>query len=178
MARFDFKLEDIEETTGSFEPIPPGEYTLYCKEAELKDTASGSGQYISAVFIVDGPEYKGRRLFHNFNIHNNSAKAEEIGRQQLAGWARACGKPNARDTDELLERKFQARVATEEGNGKYADKSVVKAFLQSNGAQSQPRPVTEKKEEPRREAHEEEPAPRKEPAPAPAKSGKKAPWDD
>lgn len=124
MAQFGFDISDVE-VNPSFELLPPGEYRLSCLEAEVKDTKRGDGQYISATFEVIG---KPGRIWHNFNIHNPNPKAEEIGRQQIAAWARSCGKPNARDTDELIECQFNAKVDVESREG-YSDKNVIKAFL-------------------------------------------------
>jgi len=123
MAIFGFDLDDVE--VFSFELLPPGEYRLSCSEADVKDTKRRDGQYISATFEVVG---KPGKIWHNFNIHNPNPKAEEIGRQQIAAWARACGKPNARDTDELLDLQFNAKIDIEKREG-YSDKNVIKAFL-------------------------------------------------
>ena len=98
MANFGFDLGGVDADaggSGNYEPIPDGEYQLMCEEAEQRQTKAGTGYYIRAKFRVLGPSSANRIIFMNFNTHNPSAKAEEIGRRQLAGWARACGQPNA-----------------------------------------------------------------------------------
>ena len=68
-------------------------------------------------------------LWQNFNINNPSEKAQKIGRQQLVAWATACGKPDADDTDKLLEKPFKASVVIEEGRNGYKASNKIKAFL-------------------------------------------------
>ena len=130
MARFDFDTKDFEtSTTGDYDVMPVGEYTLKATDSEMKETKKGDGAYLAVTFEVLGPTHAGRKVWQNFNIHNPSEKAQRIGREQVAGWARAAGKPNATDSDELLERKFQAKLGIEKGTGGYSDKNIIKAFL-------------------------------------------------
>ena len=170
MANFGFDLSGIDADaggSGNYEPIPDGEYQLMCEEAEQRQTKAGTGYYIRAKFRVLGPSNANRIIFMNFNTHNPSAKAEEIGRRQLAGWARACGLPNAGDSDQLINRPFSADVGTEKGTGDYGPQNIITNFKAPNGA-SAPTP-----------ARATPPAAASSPAATPSKpSGKKAPWDD
>ena len=175
MARFGFEIDQYENLdTGNYEPIPEGEYQLMCEEAEERKTKAGTGSYIRAKFRVLGPSNANRVIFQNFNIHNPSSKAEEIGRKQLAGWARACGRANAADTDELLNLPFSAEVGIEAGNGDYGPQNTIRGF-KSGAASAAPKsaPAPAAVSAPR-------PAPAPTPAPAPAAkpAGKKAPWDE
>jgi len=65
----------------------------------------------------------------NFNIVNKSEAAQRIGRQQLVAWATACGKPDANDTDKLLDKRFNAIVGIQKGTGGYKDSNTIKQFL-------------------------------------------------
>jgi hypothetical protein len=73
-------------------------------------------------------------VFGNLNIRNASAKAEEIGRQQLAELMRAIGLPRLQDTDELIGAnlgiKLDIRAATEQ----YAAQNEVRGFKALDGA--------------------------------------------
>ena len=173
MAQLGFDLQEVEVSSGSFELLPPGEYTLSCIDADIKDTKRGDGQYIAASFTVVG---KPGRIWHNFNVHNPNSKAEEIGRQQLASWARACGKPNARDTDELIERQFNAKIDIEHSVG-YADKNVIKLFLfKAQTSDSASTQVAGKPSVAASDNHK--PAAKVAPAPAPAAAKATGnPWD-
>lgn len=135
MAKFGFNVAEVEvDTPVSYDPIPEGEYTLKALEAEEKATSRGDGSYIKVKFEVVKGEYEGRLLWQNFNINNPSEKAQRIGRQQLVAWATACGKPDADDTDKLLDKAFRAAVSIEKGTGGYSDSNRIKAFLFSDEA--------------------------------------------
>ena len=130
MAKFGFNVAEVEiDAPVSYDPIPDGEYTLKALDAEQKTTSRGDGTYIKVKFEVVKGEYAGRLLWQNFNIENPSQKAQNIGRQQLVAWATACGKPDADDTDKLLEKPFRAAVGIEKGTGGYSDSNRIKAFL-------------------------------------------------
>lgn len=129
MAKFGFAPSDVDvNAQTSFDPIPAGEYTLKALEADEKDTKSGDGKYIKVKFEVVKGDYAGRLIWQNFNIVNPSEKAQSIGRQQIVAWATACGKPEADDTDKLIEKSFLASVKIEKSPG-YADSNAIKAFL-------------------------------------------------
>ncbi len=134
MSKFGFDLAEYESSgTRDYSPIPKGEYTLKCTDAEVKTTRSG-GEMIAATFEVVGGDYDGRKVWNNFNIHNDSEKAQKIGREQVASWARACGKPNASSFDELLERKFNASIDIEKGKDGYADKNRIIGYVMQGSA--------------------------------------------
>jgi hypothetical protein len=110
MAKFGFDVSEVEANTGSagggnYDPIPDGDYTLKAIDAEEKETAKGGTMIKAKYEVVDG-EYAGRWIWHNFNVVNASATAQNIGRGQLKAWATACGKPDADDTDKLLDKKL------------------------------------------------------------------------
>jgi hypothetical protein len=182
MARFGFSANEYEPDTGggggNYDPIPEGEYELMCEDAEDKKTSAGTGVYIKAKFRVLGPTNEGRFIFMNFNIQNPSTKAEEIGRRQVSGWAAACGRPNAADTDELLNLPFRAKITIEPGSGNYGPQNRINGYLVKEGGGSPaPKPAASAPV-----AKATPPAAASTPAPAstskPSTSGKKAPWDE
>jgi hypothetical protein len=166
MAKFGFDVSDVTPDTGatggSYDPIPEGEYILKAVDAEEKATSKGDGSYIKVKFEVVKGEFNGRLLWQNFNVNNPSEKAQRIGRQQMVAWATACGKPDADDTDKLLEKQFSASVSIEKGTGGYSDSNRIKAFLfnqEAAPAKAAPKPAAK-------------------PAPAAAPASKSAnPWD-
>lgn len=178
MAKFGFNLSEVEVSErGDYEVMPKGEYTLKGLEAEEKETSKGDGSYIAAMFEVIKPsEYAGRKVWQNFNINNPSDKAQKIGREQVVGWARAAGKPNAKDTDELLERPFPCKLDIEKGTGGYSDKNKISSFLLPEGGVGKPSAPTPAASG---TTTKEEPAAKSAPAAASASSGsaKKNPWD-
>jgi hypothetical protein len=119
---------------GNYDTLPPGWYTANITQAELKSTAAGDGQYIKIRYDITGPTHEGRVVFGNLNIKNASARAEEIGRQQLGEIMRAIGLAKVQDTDQLigasLQVKLEVRPArTDEKTGKtYEASNDVKGF--------------------------------------------------
>ena len=129
MAKFGFDTSEVDVNEGpSYELLPEGEYTMKAIDAEEKETSTG-GEMITAKFEVIGGNHDGRWVWMNFNIVNKSGDAQRIGRQQLVAWATACGKPNADDTDKLLDKRFNAIVGIQKGTGGYKDSNTIKQFL-------------------------------------------------
>lgn len=142
MAKFNFDVSEVDVNEGpSYELLPEGEYTLVGLEAEEKETSTG-GEMIAAKFEVVGSKGNGRWIWMNFNIVNKNETAQRIGRQQLVGWATACGKPDADDTDKLLGKKFNAIIGIEKGTGGYKDRNDIKQFLFSTGDASASTPAS------------------------------------
>lgn len=77
--------------TGDFEPLPEGSYNVVCDSAEIKQTKTGTGEYINTKFKVVGGEFDGRKLFTMFNIKNPNEKAVQIGMSQLKSFMKASG---------------------------------------------------------------------------------------
>lgn len=182
MANFGFDISEVEVSErGDFEIMPKGEYTLKATDAELKSTKKGDGKYLSVTFEIVKGQYTGRKVWQNFNVVNPNEKAEQIGREQVAGWARAAGKPNARDSDDLLERSFNCNLDIEKGTGGYSDKNIIKSFLtgESKSTPAPNKPANKfEEDEPIPTKEEKKPEPKKEePKQEAPKSDKKNPWD-
>ncbi len=77
-------LLDLSNTeVTNYAPLPDAKYVCNVTEAEIKDTKSGTGQYISATLTIAEGEFEGRKIFTNFNVKNENPKAVEIGLSQL-----------------------------------------------------------------------------------------------
>ncbi|MEI6052433.1 MAG: DUF669 domain-containing protein [Opitutaceae bacterium] len=166
MSKFGFDLNDYAVEDRNFEPLPKGDYELKCTEAEEKTTQKG-GQMIAATFEVVSGKAAGRKIWNNFNIHNDSEKAQKIGREQVSAWARACGKPNANSFDELLERQFTAVLDIEKGTNGYSDRNRIVGY--ASKAETAPKPPAKKDAI----ADLEEDIPKN----TPKEGKKKNPWD-
>lgn len=170
MAKFGFDTSDIDPTEGpSYELLPEGEYTLMCLEAEEKETSTG-GTMINAKYQVVGGKHDGRWVWQNYNIVNKSEAAQRIGRQQLVAWATACGKPEADDTDKLLNKRFNCIIGIRKGTNGYKDQNEIKQFLFSDDAVS-----SKKASEPEKKASS--PSEEKKPDTSSSKSKGGNPWD-
>lgn len=135
-----FAASDMPQGNNNYEPLPAGWYTANITQAELKSTTAGDGQYIKLRYDITGPSHQGRVVFGNLNIKNPSAKAEEIGRQQLGEIMRAIGLAKVQDTDQLigasLQIKLEIRPArTDDKTGKtYEASNDVKGFKAVSGS--------------------------------------------
>jgi hypothetical protein len=132
MARFDFDPKDYKDAVNNFEPIPRGEYRMKAIEAEEFETKAGDGSYIRVVFQVIDGDYMNRKVFQNFNVNNPSEEAQKIGRGQVFAWSVACNRPEAGDSDELLEIPFIGMVDIEPGKGGYGPNNRIRRFLDPN----------------------------------------------
>jgi hypothetical protein len=130
-----FDVNELPQSTGgAYDPLPSGWYFATINKAELTATKDGAGQYIKVRYDITGPSHQGRVVFGNLNIKNASARAEEIGRQQLGEIMRAIGLAKVTDTDQLiggsLQIKLEVRAATEQ----YAAQNEVKGFKSITGS--------------------------------------------
>ena len=124
-----FNVADLPQSnTGSYEPLPDGDYAVTIEGAEVKATNDQSGQYIKLKMKVSGPSHSGRVLFANLNIRNKSAKAEEIGRAQLGDIMRAIGLATLSDTDQLIGHALTVKVKVKPADGQYEAGNEVKAY--------------------------------------------------
>lgn len=144
---------------GNYDPLPAGWYTATIADAELKPTKDGSGQYIKVRYDITGPTHQGRVVFGNLNIKNASAKAEEIGRQQLGEIMRAIGLAKVTDTDQLIGGSLQIKLEIRQQEG-YEPSNDVKGYKATSGSVPTPAAAS---------------APAQAATPAPAASGKAAP---
>jgi hypothetical protein len=97
-------------STGEYELLPEGLYSAMIAKAEVGQTKSGTGTKIDLRLDITGPTHQGRVIFAAINIRNQSAKAEEIGRQQLGEIMRAIGLPRLEDSDQLVGGQLQVKV--------------------------------------------------------------------
>lgn len=128
------RAEDLPQSTGDFEPLPAGLYTVSIASADLTPTKDGSGQYIKLKLNVIAPTHQGRTIFANLNIRNQSAKAEEIGRQQLGSILRAINLAAIEDTDQLIGGVMDVKVTIKAATDQYAAGNEVKGYYAPAGA--------------------------------------------
>lgn len=80
-----------EEPNEGFSVIPNGTYTAIVSDSEMKTTKDGRGQYLALTFEIIEGSCKGRRLWSNLNLKNDSADAVKIARGELSAICRAVG---------------------------------------------------------------------------------------
>ena len=106
-----------QEPAKDFEAIPAGKYEVVITDSEMKPTKAGTGEMLALTLqVVSGP-HKNRFIWTNLNLRNPNATAEQIARGQLAAICLAVGIPKPKDTEELHDKPFVARVVVKEYQG-------------------------------------------------------------
>lgn len=95
-----FDANSVNPAT-DFEPLPAGKYLAIITDSEMKQTKSGSGNYLELTFqVIDGP-FKGRMLWSRLNLDNPNAQAVQIAQGELSAICRAVGVMQPKDSIEL-----------------------------------------------------------------------------
>ena len=125
----------IKPDTGSYSPLPVGDYVFQVSGCEEKSTRDGSGKYLKVTFDVLGPAYQGRKVFMNYNMYNRNSDAEQIGRAQLKALTLAAGLQIFRDTDELIGRRVKAHCNIQaDKSGRYGDSNRLSRYEPADSA--------------------------------------------
>jgi hypothetical protein len=163
MAKVDWDQNQYETSKG-FDPIPKGRYLLLVTDSDDKKTRDKKGRYFEFEFAVLAPkEFKGRKLWARFNVHNASEVAQRIGREQFNSLAQCCdmlGK--VQKTEQLHDKVVVGLVAIVEGTK--GDMNEITGFQKPEGAKGTAAPAAQ-------------PAAKPAPEPAPAEIKQKAAFD-
>jgi len=131
---YEYTTDDLPVGQG-FDLIPPGVYQACIFEAVVKATNSGTGQYINVGYELLTEGFAGRKVWNMLNVRNDSAKAQEIGLQQLGDLLRACGLPKIQDTDQLLGHNVEIKIGIQPAKDQYEAKNNVKGVKAIEGSQ-------------------------------------------
>jgi hypothetical protein len=141
MVDLGFLGNDFDATTEkeiSFEPIPAGEYKAIAENSEMK-TSQGGDDYLSVKFVILEGQYKGRKIFNNFNLRHSKANVAEIARAEFAAFCRACNKPKPTDTASLHNVPIMLKVGVSKRKDTGDLQNSVKGYSRLGGGQ-QPTP--------------------------------------
>lgn len=105
-----FSVSDLPQSDRNYDLIPEGWYTVKITQADVKPTKSGTGDKIDVRYDIMGPTQQGRVIFGSVNIRNQSAQAEQIGRQQLGEIMRAIGLERIENTDQMIGGELQLKI--------------------------------------------------------------------
>ena len=130
----EINASDLPENESNFEPIPGGTYPAEIKGAELKDTKSGTGKYISIQWSITGENYAGRVVFDMITTKNDNDEAVKIGQQNLRQLMEPTSLTKLSDTDQLIGRRCLIKVGVKPAQGDYDASNTVKGY-KSNGSQ-------------------------------------------
>jgi hypothetical protein len=105
-----FNANDVEPSSSSFEVLPAGKYQAQIVNSEMRDTKTGSGQYLwLELAITDGP-HANKRLFDRLNLVNPNDKAVEIAQRTLSAICHATGQMQVQDSEQLHNRAMIVNV--------------------------------------------------------------------
>lgn len=121
------------EERDTFDVLPAGEYVGQIIESDTVQTSAGTGVYIKLTWELMNDGYKGRRVWQNINVRNDSPKAQQIGQKEFAGLKKFTG-VNSMETTAYHGRPVGLKLKIEKSkNPKYPDdKSVVDSFFSAN----------------------------------------------
>jgi len=122
-----FTLASLPTSDRNYEVVPAGWYVAQITDAEVKQTKSGTGEYIKIRYDIQGPTSQGRVVFGNLNVKNANPAAEKIGRQQLGDIMRSVGLSAVTDTDQLLGTTMQIKIDIRDSE-QYGPSNEVKAW--------------------------------------------------
>lgn len=116
-----------------------GEFEVECVDAVIKETKTGTGEYILCTFRVPA---KDTTVYKMFNIKNQNPKAVEIGLDQMKNLCEAGGskKDGIDDLNDLLNIKCIG-VFKIKKDASYGDRSEISYFKPSGKKTSESAPL-------------------------------------
>ena len=108
-----FDPTEHDTTQSDYSELPNGIYKLEVETSDVVETSTGSGIILKTTMVVVEPEdFKGRKLFTNYNVENKNPQAQEIGQRQLSSLCRAVGHSGElEDSEDLHFKAFTAKIA-------------------------------------------------------------------
>lgn len=187
MARIGVRVEATEENTQQrdYENLPNGDYKLEISASEVKETGEGTRDHkivLKVTYdVIEPDDFKGRKIFGNYNLQNPNSTAQEIGQQQFACLLRAMEMNEApEDSEELHFVPFVAKIGMGKPSkdGQYAARNEIKKYYYPDQGNI-PTPAVDANQ-PRPAANDNKPAPQARAAndnkPAAATGGARRPW--
>ena len=134
LLNLNFTQDEVKNAqSDNYAPIPAGNYTAEITRSEVKQTKDGRGSYLSLSFKIIEGDFAGRLIFQNITLTNANATAQNIGREQMAQLAGACGILQLQDSQQLHGKPIGIRVAIEtDKSGQYEPRNSVKKFFPLN----------------------------------------------
>lgn len=104
--------------SGGYTPVPAGRYWVEVVESDIRQTKSGTGEYIYLVLrIVEGP-YENRKIFDRLNYVNQNRKTQMIAQQALHNLCHSVGiYDDLGDTSRLHFKPLQVSVSIKPDTG-------------------------------------------------------------
>ena len=133
MPALNFKASEIQfedRGSGTYGPLPAGEYEVMIVKSDTKTTKSGNGSYLELEMHVISGEHTGRRHWERLNLDNPSLQTVKIAQEQLARLCVALGLDQVNDSEELHDKPFVAEFAIDK---KDATRNVIWGYRAISG---------------------------------------------
>jgi len=125
-----FDATSVEPTTG-FDPIPAGNYLAVITGSEMKNTKTGTGQYLEVtVQVIDGP-YANRKLWDRLTLVHQNSQTVEIAQRKLSAICRSVGIMQPQDSSQLHGIPMTIRV-TYKNDQKYGPSNEIGGYKEAN----------------------------------------------
>lgn len=152
------------EPESTFDVVPAGEYIAVIESSDYAPNKAGTGKILKLTYqIIDGP-MKGRKLFENLNLENQSKQAEEIARKTLNSIGIATGVSLIKDSSQLHDTPMKIDVSVKDDQT-YGPQNRIKKHTKIEGSTPAPSQPAQA---------ENSPQPASEPAQV---AGAKKPWE-
>ena len=127
----------------SREPVPAGWYKAVISASEEKPTKAQTGSYLQlTVEIVEG-EHQGRKVFERLNLNNPNSTAVEIAQRTLSSICRASGVMTPRNSQDLHDKVFLAKIKVEPARDGYEPSNSVAEYQAADKKAAAPQPAQE-----------------------------------
>lgn len=153
-----FNPADVPEDEGGFDLIPAGSYQARIVGSDEYENKKKTGRIIELQWQIDGPKFKGRRLWQRINYVHQNPTAQKIGQQDLKAITDAAKKPHGiSKTEELhgIPMMIKVKVKNDPGYGEQNEVGRAKAL--TNPKTTKKTTKAQAKSEPSDEAGAHEP---------------------
>lgn len=144
-----FNAAEVEPSQ-PYSLLPRGRYVVSIDDSAMKETKSGTGQYLECRFRVLEGEHQESTAYARFNLVNQSPKAQEIAFREFSGLCRAVGVLQVADSSEPHDRPLVIQVDLEvrkdggqivyDDEGQPKHNNVIKGYFAINDARPDPTP--------------------------------------
>ncbi len=125
---FDYDDSALEPSE-IFEAIPAGKYQgILIDCSDKTPSKNGSGFYLKMTFEIISGEFKGRKVFQNYNLWHSKAETQEIARRQIKAMKIAVGLPDAVNPQELFNLPMTMKVKMKPAHDGYETSNEISGF--------------------------------------------------
>lgn len=110
MVAISFNANQYEPSTGGYEVLESGTYSVQITNSEVKATRKGDGYMLVLTMTCIDPQFSGKRLMARLNIQNPNPQAVEIAYRELSAISHVVGVLQWQDTQQLHGRPFKVKV--------------------------------------------------------------------